>query len=210
MAEHIPRLMIKRRQQMNGSLVLLESAAQSLAIDGNRPQGFLIDRGSVESARPGSKNTLELVGIDELEEICKTIRARGPASEAEPVPGGRFLGSEPRGNRLESPNTTQGCTNHGGQHGRKRMALSLTPTRIRELFECREQPPRLSGLHSSDSYPNCKTATSDCRKRQKNRRQSPRSPTKHIQCQILSHPDEVATEGISTHRIAGQPVKMPP
>ena len=37
----------------------------------------------------------------------------------------------------------------GGQHGRERMTLSLTPARIGDLFECSEQVPRSCGSHRS-------------------------------------------------------------
>jgi hypothetical protein len=46
-------------------------------------------------------------------------------------------------------NPAESCTDNRRQHGVKSMALSPTPARVGDLFECNKQAPRIGGWHWS-------------------------------------------------------------
>ena len=180
--------MIECREEMNGTLVFLETTAQSLAVDGNGTQGIVIDFDAFQGLRPLPNRLLEFFRTVLFEQICISVRTRWFSSETEPMESARLELSNPFRDGSHFANSAKSRTDNRRQHGVKSMALSLTPARVGDLFQYSKQAPRIGGSHWSHLLRFVKQRIEFCKNVRQFRRNIPRKPTTHIQCQTLSNP----------------------
>jgi hypothetical protein len=80
----------------------------------------------------GRRLTFSSGRADEISRRCSTRH-----SSTRPCAGSHFA------------NPAESCTDNRRQHGVNSMALSPTPARVGDLFECSKQAPRIGGWHGS-------------------------------------------------------------
>src|SRR6266436_1675674 len=144
LAQDAATLLVEQREKADAATMFGESTTERLAVDGEGRQ--LVGRGGDVLGNPPAERLFQDVRIELHQEIPKRACRGWPAVVAQQIPDFGQLSVNPLSDRFVTPCAAQHGTDNRGQHGRMRVAPSMSPTRIGNLLQTCQQAPRGSSI----------------------------------------------------------------